>query len=200
MADADIEPRLAEIVAEGRYGPAMAALPNDRQRAFVLACNQPTQDTGQVNYADAARRAGYGTNGAPNSVHVAASRLAHDPRIQAAMLELAQAQMGAAVPMATAALIQIMSGGLKAADRMKAAGMILNRGGLPEQSEHHVVVTKTETQQDRLERAIRLAKELGLDPAAMLGKIGLTVEGRAIAQAENPIAISDQGLGDDWLR
>lgn len=199
MTEAEIEPRLAEIVAEGSYGPAMAALPNDRQRAFVLACNQPTTDTGQVNYADAARRAGYGGK-SPQAVYTASARLAHDPRIQAAMLELAQAQMGAAVPMATAALIQIMSGGLKATDRMKAAGMILNRGGLPEQSEHHVVVTKTETQQDRLERAIRLAKELGLDPAAMLGKIGLTVEGRAIAQAENPIAISDQGLSDDWLR
>lgn len=164
---------LIEIPDEGYMGPAMKALPSDRMRAFVIACNQPSSD-GSVNYSQAARNAGY-SDTTPGSIGVQAHRLAHDERIQAAMLEEAQRRMGAALPLATAAVVQIMTQATKNSERLKAAAMIFNRAGMSEKTEHTVTVTRTETPEQKIERAIRLAKELGLDPKQILGNVGIAL-------------------------
>lgn len=161
------------ISGEGRYGPAMSALPNDRMRAFVVACCQPTAE-GAVNYTDAALKAGY-SPGNRAAAQVQGSRLAHDDRIQAAMLEESQRRFSAALPLATAAIVSILTTSPKNADRMKAAAMIFNRAGMPERTEHSVTVTRTETQAEKIERIIKIAGKLGLDAKSMLGNIGIAI-------------------------
>src|ERR1700676_927680 len=67
-------------VPEDGLGPAMLAL-SPTMRAFVTAKVQ----LGASN-AEAVRLSGYSTR-SPAAVHVVANRLAHDERIQAALLE-----------------------------------------------------------------------------------------------------------------
>lgn len=158
---------------EGKLGPAMLALANDRQRAFVTACCTPTIH-GDISYTDAAIAAGYGAD--RNSAQVQGSRLAHDERVQAAMLEESQRRFGAALPTAVASVIRILTDpSAKAATVMKAAGMIFDRSGMHTKTEHSVTVTKNENQGEKIERAVRLAQSLGLDPVAMLKKHGFEV-------------------------
>lgn len=182
------------ITAEGSYGPAMRALPNDRMRAFVVACCQPTA-TGVTNYTAAALAAGYG-NGNRDNAQVQGSRLAHDERIQAAMLEESQRRFTAALPLATAAVIQILTTSTKNTDRMKAAAMIFNRSGMPERTEHEVKVTKTETQAEKIERIIRIAKGLGLDPKSLLGNIGIEMP-KAVSDMSEPLKPGEDILIQD---
>jgi hypothetical protein len=71
------------------FGPAMLALPNDRQRAFVTALfddDAPRKGDGLLIYA--ARTAGYGTpTSSRKSLNVIASRIAHDDRVQEAIAQ-----------------------------------------------------------------------------------------------------------------
>jgi len=154
---------------EGRLGPAMRLL-TDRQRRFVYAMCRPGPG-GDLNHTEAAEIAGY--IGDRATLQTTGSRLYHDEKVRAGMLEVGFAKMGGAVPMAVSMLIQIATTSLKETNRMKAAGMILNRAGLPEVSKHEVKVTRELTQEEKIEKAIRLAKALGLDPRQMLGNIGI---------------------------
>lgn len=139
----------------------MRALPSDRMRAFARACTQPSAD-GTVNYTLAAELAGYGT-GNRNSLKVMAHKLAHDPRVQAAIAEEGQRFLGGAVLVATGTLIQIASNPrAEDKDRLKAAGMILDRAGLHAKSEHHVEVVKKDTPGEQVERIMRMVDKLGL--------------------------------------
>lgn len=167
---------VVELPAEAELGPAMRALPNDRWRRFVLACNQP--DThGQVNYTEAASKSGYDTDNRGTLAGIAHT-LAHDDRVQAAMLEESKRRIKAALPIATATLIEILTNvKAKDNDRMKAIGMLMDRGGMPMSTEHNVNVTKVETQAEKIENAIKLCKQLGLDPATVLGNIGYALPG-----------------------
>ncbi len=158
---------------EGGYGPAYKALPTDRQRMFVMECVEPTPN-GEINYTQAARRAGF--TGDPSTLKVTAHRLAHDTRVQAAMLEEATRRLGAAMPLATATLIQIMSTSPKEQTRLKAAAMVLDRGGMAVKTQHEVKVVHELTTEEKIARAIQLAKENGLDPRALLGQAGITID------------------------
>lgn len=182
------------IHGEGNYGPAMRALPNDRVRAFVVACCTPTA-TGATNYTAAALAAGYG-NGSRAVAQVQGSRLAHDERVQAAMLEEGQRRFGAAIPMATAIILQIMTTSTKNTDRMKAASMIFNRAGMPEKTEHSVTVQRIESREEKIERIIRIARENGLDPKTLLGNIGISLPAEKSSMLELAPAASSEGLED----
>lgn len=177
---------LVELPNEAEFGPAMRALPNDRWRRFVIACNQPDVRTGGVNYTQAAEDAGYNTTNR-KSLGVIAHTLAHDERIQAAMLEESKRRVGAALPIATAAIIGIISNPLaKASDILKAAGMLMDRGGMPMTTEHNVNVAKIKSQTEQIADAVKLCKELGLDPAVVLGNIGISMPKEITVQHAGP--------------
>ena len=156
---------------EAKLGPAMRKL-TIRMRNFVWAMLSPTGN-GDLNHMEAARIAGY--SGDNNVLKVTGYWLYHDDRIQAAMREEGHARLGAAVPVATAMLVQIATTSIKEGSRLKAIQMILNRAGLPEISKHEVSVKHEMSEEEKIERAIRLAKDLGLDPRALLGKVGVTL-------------------------
>jgi hypothetical protein len=73
------------------YGPAMLALPNDKQRAFVAALfneDAPRKGDGLLIYA--AREAQYGTaTSSTKSLSVIANRIVHNERTQKAINEYA---------------------------------------------------------------------------------------------------------------
>jgi phage terminase small subunit len=160
---------------EGKWGPAMSKL-TERQRRFVFAMILPGPG-GDLNQTAAAAVAGY--IGDRATLQVTGSRLYHDQRIRAAMLEEGLARAGAAVPVAVAQLVQIAQTSVKETTRLKAISMILNRAGMPETTQHMVSVTKEESEGEKVERAIKMAKELGLDPKALLGRVGITIDAQA---------------------
>src|SRR5260221_274239 len=91
----------------------------------------PAADEGNLGPA---REAGY--SGEDGAMRVTAHRLAHDPRVQAAMLEEAQRRLGAALPLATAQLVRVLTGSTKNSEKLKAISMVYNRSGMPEKTEH----------------------------------------------------------------
>lgn len=196
------EVAVIELPAEPHWGPAMSALPNDSWRRFAIACCQPTA-TGETDYTQAAREAGFEQS--DGALRVTAHRMAHDIRIQEAILEIGRRNLGAGVALATATIIQVMITSTKNETKLKAAGMLLNRGGLPEKTEHNVTVERTFSEQEQIERAILLADKLGLDPAALLGQVGLSMPKRitnsAMAETIVDAEVVDPGEHDayNWI-
>lgn len=64
-------------------------------------------------------------------------------------------------------------------DRLKAAAMILNRTGWPEVHEHRVRVEKVPDEAAMVAAAVAMAKKLGMDPVALLGRNTPTLELKA---------------------
>jgi hypothetical protein len=160
-------PMLIRLEDEGKFGPAMEALPSDRMRAFVIALlNQ-----GGRGLVRAYMTAGY--SGDPNSTTLSteAFRLAHDDRIQEAMREEAMRRMGGAGILAVSTLLDIMQDdAIKPNLKAKVAGMILNRTGMHETTEHKVSVKKELNEADKLAAIEKLAGILGVDPKTLLGE------------------------------
>ena len=152
---------------EGKLGPAMKRL-NDRQRLFVLACLELGCET---NHTKAAAIAGYSGN--PDTMKVTAHRLAHDEKVQAALLEEAKRRVQAGTMGATALLVQTV--GDETIDRkvrLKAAVEVLDRGGL--HAVREVRAPDGGGEGGRTEKLLRLAvlaKMLGQDPKALLGNL-----------------------------
>lgn len=180
-----VNPNSVEELPLAGYGPAMMALPNDRWRRFVMACCEPTPG-GEMNYTLAAEKAGVPSENR-NALHVTAHRMAHDERIQAAIMEEAKRQIGGGLLLATAVLVQVASD-LKAkdADRIKAAGMILRLGNMEPAQQIEHKVEKVESEGAKIERIVRLAQKLKLDPRELLGKYGYTA----------PAALVQSGMPD----
>ena len=153
---------------EAQLGPAMRALPSDRMRAFVVAMT--SQAMRKKSYAAAAHEAGY--TGSDQTLQVTGHRLAHDERIQAALREEGERRLGSLVPIATAALAEILIGG-KTQSRLRAIQMVLNRTGLNEKTEHKVTVTRELTEQEQINEAISIAERLGIDAKLLLGQAGV---------------------------
>jgi phage terminase small subunit len=165
------------IEAEDGLGPAMREL-SERQQAFVRA----TVELGRQGVQDnslAARQAGYGRD-SEGALRVQAHRLAHDPKIQAAIQEVARKEVVlAAAVIATPVTISIaMNEKLPAKDRLRACEMLFNRGGMPQQTEHKVTVEHVDDRR-MLEFADRLAAELGVDRAKLIGKNVQVIEAKA---------------------
>lgn len=154
------------IPPEENLGPAMREL-SERHRAFVMAC---VAQGAKVNYTLAATRAGY--QGQSGAMKVQAHRLAHDERIQAAILEEAKRSMGAATLMATALLVEIVADtNADRKDRIKAAGMILDRGGIPAASERRVEVRNVMSREEKVLKIVEACRPLGINPRAFLGNL-----------------------------
>lgn len=151
---------LVPLDDDAQLGPAMSALRSERMRRFVCALVQ----TG-CNATAAAKAAGYAPNN-HESLKAIAYKLAHDPRVQAAVHEEGQKIIRIHGPMAIGVLVTVAKDkAMPGRDRVKAAEALLNRGGFHTVSEQHVQVTDlSETQLDAKLKS--LCRELGLDEAA----------------------------------
>lgn len=159
-------------------GPAMSAL-TVRQREFVRAvvsgCSQ----------IEAVRRAGYSTK-SRKSMEVQGVRTAHDPKVQAAILEEGIKLVRSAGPKSIAVLQSIaFNGRARDRDRIVAAVAILDRGGFGAMSSHRVDVHHHEP--SRAEVKARLA--------AACDELGFTPEMKARALRVSEIELVEQTDG-----
>ncbi len=160
---------LAGLAPEDRHlGPAMRAL-SERQRLYVVAC----MDMGcWKDHARGARIAGY-EGKHPGYARLQGFRLAHNPKVQAAMLEEAKKRMQLGTVGATNFMLELVED--EKADpklRLKASEMVLDRGGL--HGVHGVQQVPDAGGNDRLDKMLRLAllaKALGVDPRQVLGNL-----------------------------
>jgi hypothetical protein len=105
------------------YGPAMAAL-TEKQRAFVMALIEFPG----ITQHEAARRAGY--QNSEGGMRVQGHYCAHHPGVQEAMREEAGKRLNSASLMAANVLLGLLTDeGVEPKDRIKAAGMLLDRSG-----------------------------------------------------------------------
>jgi phage terminase small subunit len=154
---------------DANFGDAMKALPTDGMRRFVIAM----LDYPHQSQKEWALMAGYGLDN-PNTARVRGHQLAHDERIIAAVREEAAKRMSASGIQAVSVVLDIMNDPTASKkDRLRAAEMILNRTGMHETKEVQVKTEKVETYGEKIERAVRLAEKLGLDPQELLGRIGV---------------------------
>ncbi|HEY1982967.1 MAG TPA: hypothetical protein VGH13_23045 [Xanthobacteraceae bacterium] len=145
-------------------GPAMAALPEKRQ-LFVLAMFEDTAPKrGQGLLIYAAKRAGYGTStSSVKALSVIASRIAHDPRVQAAIHETTQKALGSLAPETVRALRDIVRDP-KSKDHIRGLDMVLARTA-PVQTSHTLKIEDNRSQQitpAMLKRIDDLAAKFGL--------------------------------------
>lgn len=104
-------------------GPAMAAL-TERQRAFVMAMI----DVPGCSHAEAARRAGY--SDVAEGAKVRGFYCAHNPAVQEAIREEAGRRLNASSLIAAGVVLKLLcDDALHPKDRLKAAGMLLDRSG-----------------------------------------------------------------------
>ncbi len=147
-------------------GPAMLKL-NAAQRRFVIAMVEVGG-----NQRRCALAAGYKANPeSPTTLTNTACRLAHDEKIQEAMLEVGLRMLGAArIPTIKFVLDTILDESAERKDRLRAAQMVMDRTGLHAMSEHKVAVThKDETSAQLIKEITQLSKVLGVDPKKLLG-------------------------------
>ena len=150
------------------FGPAMRAC-NERQRAFVYNL----LEFGDDNFTRAARVAGYSDPGVDSTtIRVTASRLAHDPKIQAAMQEEAKRRLHGGTILAASTLVGLAKNGDPKV-QLKAIEMILNRSGMQAMSEHKVTVEHTMNEEDMVKSIQMMAQKMGVDASALLGEAGV---------------------------
>ena len=145
-------------------GPAMQAL-NDRQRAFVVALFA----LGCCDPVEAARAAGYPDNG-KTGIRVQAHRLAHHPKVQAAIDEWQKRGSKALVPFATKNIVAIASGA-QHKDQLKANLALLAMGGHGPVTESRVTHEVVLTRQEQIAQIREFARELGHNPDEYLGRV-----------------------------
>lgn len=148
-------------------GPAMLALPTDKQRAFVMALYSDDDDVppkGEGLYLFAAKAAGFGTETSSNkSLSVIASRLLRSPRVRAAIAEYSHTTLRAIPPEAVRALRAVIRDP-KHRDHMRAINAIIDR---VDPLEHVVKLTddrppSIEATAAVLDRMEQLARRAGL--------------------------------------
>lgn len=151
-------------------GPSMAAL-TENQRRFVYHM----LITGGANATNSARAAGYsdGKEGdSGNPAGVAGYRLAHSPKILAAMKEEGDRRLRGGVVLGASVLIEI-AGDVLHKDRYKAACRLLDQAGLGIEHKQTIEVKHTVTEEAKIEEVRKLALQLGLDPRQLLGQAGI---------------------------
>jgi phage terminase small subunit len=142
------------------YGPAMRALTEKQQRYVLAMLADPFGNATQW-----ARAAGYSDKS--EGAKVAAFHNAHNPLIEAAANEVARQYLGTMGPVLGVAVAMRIARDAKHPKQLRAAEMLLNRVGLHEKTEHHVVTHGGGG--DILQRITDAASLLGVDPAALLG-------------------------------
>lgn len=160
--EAMTRPAVVPTKGTGQPGPAMAALPTDRQRKFVRALCE----TGGQNHTLAARKAGY--TGNEITLNNTAHRLAHDPLILAALKEEADRRIRSGALLGASVLMEI-AGDTMHKDRFRAAQELLNRSGLQVITEHKVTVDRGGNEKAMIERIASMAAQLGIDHKKLLG-------------------------------
>jgi phage terminase small subunit len=142
----------------GELGPAMRALPNNRWRAFVqfLLLEPPTHGA----QTRAARRAGYGAKSRPLQLAQIATKLMHDPRMQAAIAEESRKLLRAGAPDAVKALLNLVRDP-EAKDHVRGIAMVLSRTDPEVQRiDTHVTHRVVSADEEALEE-LRAARALG---------------------------------------
>lgn len=137
-----------------------------KQRAFCLAYVTQTN----ASASEAARLAGYMDNGGGGSVRVTGYRLAHNPKVLAAIREVVVARVSSNLPVYINALDRVAANDMHK-DQVRAIDMLLNRGGLPDITERNVNVSVTLTTAQKNAEIRRMAEELGLDADMLLGHV-----------------------------
>lgn len=164
-------------------GPAMIDL-LPKQRAFVVAM----LETGGQNNTKAAQIAGYSLDNY-DAARATAWRLAHDPKILAAIKEEANRRLHSGAILGASVLLEIANDPTHK-DRFKAASELLSRGGLVMATEHKITVERRDDK-GMIDKITVLAAQLGLDPRKLLGNAAPAVD----AEFEDVTATSD-GLED----
>lgn len=158
------------------FSPEMLALPTDMMRRFVIE----VLEAGGTNYSACAGRAGY--KGDSDQLKVTAYRLAHDPRIQAAIREEGRRRLTLGVGVGVAFLHEVISNNtVSTKDRLRAVELVFNRTGLPAVTEQKIDVVHTVSDKEMLQRINQLAEKYGLDPMKLIGD-STTIEAEPIPQ------------------
>lgn len=160
----------------------------ENQQNFVWALVQAGGDATR-----GALLAGFGGN--DNSRSVAVHRLMHNPKVLAAIKEVAEQEIKGIAFVAAAALREIVSDpGHK--DRLRAIDMTLNRAGLIVVQEHKVThETKDPSIEAVVARIRALATDMQIDPRPLL--LGAGVPQDVIdAEFEEVPSMSAKGLED----
>lgn len=142
----------------------MAAL-SERQRAFVMAMIEFPG----ITQAKAAIRAGY--RNSPGGMKVQGHYLAHHLGVQAAIREEAGKRLNSAALTAANVLVGFLTDKeVDPKERIKAAGMLLDRSGFGAAQTINVNKTTTDrTGKAIMERIAALAQKHGLDAGKLLG-------------------------------
>lgn len=163
-------------------GPAMAALPTDRQRRFVW---EYTSNGGRP--IPAFLDAGYRSSNT-KAQGVAIHQLLHQPKIVAALQEMAIAMFSKMTVPAIAAMQEIL-GDPYHKERTKVAMTILDRSaGFGTKTEHNVKVEHVVDDKEMLVKAKALALEMGVDPVKLLGARALDA---TFTEVEPDVALED---------
>lgn len=157
---------------DAQFGRAMRMLSTDKQRAFVIAM----LENPSLNLAAACRRAGYA--GSEDTMKSYGHRLAHDPKILAAIQEEAKNRMASGAIYAVSRLLEIISDpSVKASDQLKGIEMLLNRVGMHARTEITQNINHTvTTDKDMITKIENLASQLGLDSKVLLGRATIDAE------------------------
>lgn len=135
-------------------GPCMLAL-TDKRRKFVWAMLSNPYG----NHADWAREAGYSDKA--GGAKVRAHEVIHDPRVQAAALEVSRATLGTLGPVLAQAGLLKIAANPDHPQHVKALELVANRVGLQEKQQIEVV-HRDLTGDALIERIAMLKEKLGL--------------------------------------
>lgn len=157
---------------------------------------------GDVNPTEAARLAGYGTEGASrdqidNACRYSGWKNAHNPEIQEAMRERAGALLYSGALLAASVLREIASDPTHK-DRLKAARELLGHNGYQVIARQEIAVTHEVKDANTLAaEAVEMCRKLGLDPRQFLGANGIVVDAefKVIEDKREPVQ-STVGLED----
>jgi phage terminase small subunit len=158
---------------EATLGPAMLAC-TLAQRRFVLG------KLHGLSAKAAAKEAGYRDNpGNSNQIEVAASKLTHDPKVMAAISEMARGLgIVEGIPTAIRAFIDVASDPTKEAkDRNTAAKELCDRFGFAATSKHEMNVTHVDlTSDEAVKKLERLSKVFKFDPQKVVDSVTIDAE------------------------
>ena len=144
-----------------------------KARAFVLAL----VEMGGGNMARAAMMAGYTGNN--NVLTVQASRLAADPKVQRALMEVAMGLARSSSLVAIVELTKMIENPILASrDKLAAISKLVSLIGMeaPKQINLAHTVEVTAGSKEQIAEIIAMSKELGIDPQKLLGRAGVVVD------------------------
>ena len=149
------------------FGPKMRAL-TEKQRRFVWAYLTSMVTDGKANATQAAIDCGYADNSRSKAAGQRGYKNMQNERVLDAMAEVGARELRGLVIPAVASLGRMVRN-RGHADHRKAVEMVLNRTGFAERTEHTVSVEHRMDPRQQEELVRRLAEELGVPVAKLLG-------------------------------